>query len=68
MVSDRAKALIKLAVEGLGCVSVPDLFHALRSLGQPIGSAIGRQQSRLAKQSQTLKAQQEKAKTEAQFF
>lgn len=66
MVSDRAKALIKLAVEGLGCVSVPDLFHALCSLGQPIGSAIGRQQSRLAKQSQTLKAQQEKAKTEAQ--
>jgi hypothetical protein len=66
MVSDRAKALIKLAAEGLGCVSVPDLFHALRSLGQPIGSAIGRQQSRLAKQSQTLKAKQETAKTEAQ--
>ena len=65
MVSDRAKALTKLAAEGLGCVSVADLFHALRSLGQPIGSAIGRQQSRLAKQSQTLKAKWETAKTEA---
>ncbi len=30
MVSDRAKALIKLATDGLGCVSVPDLFHVLR--------------------------------------
>lgn len=65
MVSDRAKALTKLAAEGLGGVSVADLFHALRSLGQPIGSAIGRQQSRLAKQSQTLKATWKTAKTEA---
>ena len=55
MVSDRAKALIKLAVEGLGCVSVPDLFHALRALGQPIGSAIGRQIARLAKQVQSVR-------------
>jgi len=39
MVSDRAKALVKLATEGLGCVSVADLFHALRALAQPIGSA-----------------------------
>jgi hypothetical protein len=28
LVSDRAKALVKLALEGLGCHSVPDLFHA----------------------------------------
>lgn len=65
MVSDRAKALIKLATEELGCVSVPDLFHALRSLGQPIGTAIGRQQARFAKQSQTLQAKWKTAKTEA---
>ena len=55
MVSDRAKALIKLAVDGLGCVSVPDLFHALRALAQPIGSAIGRQSAHLAKQGQSLR-------------
>ncbi|MEM8807177.1 MAG: DUF6399 domain-containing protein [Cyanobacteria bacterium P01_G01_bin.38] len=65
MVSDRAKALIKLATEELGCVSVADLFHALRSLGQPIGSALGRQQARFAKQNQTLQAKWETAKTEA---
>jgi len=50
LVSDGAKALIKLALEGLDCASVPDLFHALRSLGQPLGSAIGRQLSQLRKQ------------------
>lgn len=65
MVSDRAKALIKLATEGLGCVSVADLFHALRSLGQPFGSALGRQQARFAKQHQTLQVKWETAKTEA---
>src|SRR6202040_3903723 len=27
LVSDRAKALIKLAHTGLGCPSIPDLFH-----------------------------------------
>ena len=57
MVSDRAKALIKLATEALGCVSVADLFHALRALAQPIGSAIGCQQARLAKLVLALKAQ-----------
>jgi len=56
MVSDRAKALIKLATDGLGCVSVADLFHALRNLGQPIGSALGRQQASLAKPLNALKA------------
>jgi hypothetical protein len=56
MVSDRAKALIKLATDGLGCVSVADLFHALRTLGQPIGSALGRQQASVAQQLKALKA------------
>jgi hypothetical protein len=27
MVSDRAKALIKLAEKGFDCLSIPDLFH-----------------------------------------
>ncbi|MEM9214709.1 MAG: DUF6399 domain-containing protein [Cyanobacteria bacterium P01_F01_bin.150] len=49
MVSDGAKALIKLAIEGIGCVSVPDLFHAMRSLGKPIVGALGRQQGQLNK-------------------
>lgn len=65
MVSDRAKALIKLATDGLGCVSVADLFHALRALGQPIGSALGRQQAQLVKQMNTLKAKWEAAQDDA---
>src|SRR5215471_5389729 len=32
MVSDRAKALIKLAHTGLGCLSIPDLFHLSHDL------------------------------------
>ena len=64
MVSDRAQALIKLVAEGLGCPSVADLFHALRTVGQPLGAAIGRQQASLAKQIQTLKATAATAKTE----
>jgi len=65
MVSDRAKALIKLATDGLGCVSVSDLFHALRALGQPISSALGRQQAQFIKQMNTLKAQWESAQDDA---
>ena len=57
MVSDGAKALIKLALEGLDCVRVADLFHALRALGQPLGSALGRQYSQLKKQQSKLSEQ-----------
>lgn len=50
LVSDRAKALVKLALEGLGCRSIPDLFHALRELSKAIGSPLALQLSRLDKQ------------------
>ncbi|MEM9092465.1 MAG: DUF6399 domain-containing protein [Cyanobacteria bacterium P01_F01_bin.53] len=53
LVSDGAKALVKLAVSGLGCTSVADLFHAMRALGKPIGQG-------LASQTAALKKQQEK--------
>ncbi|MGB8702511.1 MAG: DUF6399 domain-containing protein, partial [Thermosynechococcaceae cyanobacterium] len=42
-VSDRAKALIKLAEQAWGCPSLPDLFHALRGLSQGIGQELARQ-------------------------
>ena len=32
LVSDRAKALIKLAETGLGCLSIPDVFHLIHDL------------------------------------
>jgi len=50
LVSDRAKALVKLALEGLGCRSVPDLFHALYDLGKQLGAHLGRQTSKLEQQ------------------
>jgi hypothetical protein len=45
---------VKLAVSGLGCVSVADLFHALRALGRPIGRALGSQYAALQKQHNKL--------------
>jgi len=50
LVSDRAQALVKLAFEGLGCRSIPDLFHALHvepanwltpsATVEPVGQAV----------------------------
>jgi hypothetical protein len=41
LVSDRAKALLKLALTGLGCPSVPELFHAMRDLANGMGLSLG---------------------------
>lgn len=57
LVSDGAPALIKLALSGLGCVNVSDLFHAMQALGRPMGSALGRQVSALEKQTDHLEQQ-----------
>jgi hypothetical protein len=40
VVSDRAKALIKLAETGLECLSVPDLFHLMQDLAKSYSLAI----------------------------
>jgi hypothetical protein len=40
VVSDRAKALIKLAHTGLGCLSIPDLFHLSHDLAKGYTLAI----------------------------
>src|SRR5688572_29225320 len=42
LVSDRAKALVKLGRTGLGCLSVPDLFHVIHELVKGYGLAISR--------------------------
>jgi len=59
-VSQRWGKSIKLALSGLGCPSLPDMFHLLYALSKSIGSAIARQQVQLQKQHQGL---QEKLKT-----
>jgi predicted DNA-binding transcriptional regulator AlpA len=53
-VSDGAKALVKLATDGLSSVNVADLFHGLRALGQPMGQAFSRQLAGLNKQIEKL--------------
>src|SRR2546425_2654633 len=40
LVSDRAKALIKLAETGLECLSVPDVFHLIHDLVKSYALAI----------------------------
>jgi len=57
MVSDGAKALIKLALSGLNCPNVPDVFHLMRDLSKSMGAAISLQQSRLHKEQVALMAQ-----------
>ena len=42
MVSDRAKALIKLAEHGLECLSMPDFFHFMHDVVKSYSLAIGR--------------------------
>jgi hypothetical protein len=56
LVSDGARAIIKLATNDLGCDSIPDLFHLMRALSKPMGSALARQQARLQKQEESLKS------------
>lgn len=54
MVSDGARALVKLALDGLKCPTVPDVFHMLRDFSKSIGSTIGLQKARLQKEYTAL--------------
>jgi hypothetical protein len=56
LVSDGAKALVKLALSGLGCPSLPDVFHLLYALSKSMGSALARQRVQLQNQQQALQA------------
>jgi Family of unknown function (DUF6399)/IclR helix-turn-helix domain len=74
LVSDRAKALVKLAHTGLGCLSIPDLFHLSHDLAKGYSLAIfghlrqatqaleqARQRLESLQASQTNRAQVEQA-------
>ena len=58
VVSDRAPALIKLALKGIGCKSIPDLFHASNEIVKLLGLSLNRKhaavQENLAKSTATL--------------
>ena len=48
-VSDRARQLIKLAVQGFSCPSIPDLFHASNDLVKLFGLNLNRKKARIQK-------------------
>jgi len=58
VVSDRAKALIKLALKGIKCLSVPDLFHASNEIVKLLGLNLNRKlnsiQAKIEKTSAVL--------------
>lgn len=53
-ISDRAKALIKMAVTGFDCDSGADLFHAQQDMSRWLGAKIGRRASNAEKQLHTV--------------
>ena len=64
LVSDRAKALIKLGPQWLGCRSIPDLFHAIHELAKgyslSIESRLKQANQRFEKATQALSQMQAK--------
>ena len=70
LVSDRAKALVKLAQTGLGCLSIPDMFHLSHELAKGYALSIfGRlrqAQQALAQARQRLEAWQASSPGSAQ--
>jgi Family of unknown function (DUF6399)/IclR helix-turn-helix domain len=80
LVSDRAKALVKLAQAGLDCLSIPDLFHLshdlakgyalsifgrLRQAQQALAQARQRLQALPVSQAESAQGQQAQASVEA---
>ena len=60
LVSDRAKAIIKLALNDLGTNSISDLFHVLYDLNRSIGFELSCLSTRLEKQILRAKLNQNK--------
>jgi hypothetical protein len=56
LVSDRAKALIQLAEQGLECLSMPDFFHVIHDIIKSYSLAMGRHLSQA--HQELMKAQE----------
>ncbi|CAK8711726.1 hypothetical protein GMJAKD_10880 [Candidatus Electrothrix aarhusensis] len=61
MVSDRAKALIKLALDGLECEHNADVFHGMYEISKWMGSTLGRRKSMAKRQLNKYELRLEKA-------
>jgi Family of unknown function (DUF6399) len=59
-VSDRAKALIKLAVTGFDCQSGADLFHAQQDVSKWLGATLGRRHEKAKIQLETAEEMSQK--------
>ena len=68
VVSDRAKALIQLAEQGLECLSMPDFFHVVHEIVKSYSLAIGQRwrhaQQELTKAKEALARRQGRHHTE----
>ena len=59
-VSDRAKALIKLAITGFECQSGADLFHAQHDISKWLGGTLGRRHEQAKNQLENAQAMSQK--------
>jgi hypothetical protein len=66
-VSDRAKGLIKLALQDLNCPSVADLFHALQDLCRGLGREIAQRLFRVNRRLNHLGDKPETAELKLQL-
>jgi len=68
VVSDRAKALIKMAVTGFKCESGADVFHAQQDASRWLGAKVGKHQTSAEKKVDiTQKAEQKPSKKQTGF-
>ena len=64
-ISDRAKALIKMAVTGFGCESGADVFHAQQDASRWLGAKLGKRVTHAEKDMATAQAAEDKAAKKA---
>jgi Family of unknown function (DUF6399) len=66
VISDRAKALIKMAVTGFGCESGADVFHAQQDVSRWLGARLGKRVSQTEKELAVAQAAEDKAAKKAE--
>ena len=68
VVSDRARALIKMAVTGFKCESGADVFHAQQDVSRWLGARLGKRTSAAQKELELAQKQEKKAVKKAHGF
>ena len=62
VISDRAKALVKMAVTGFECKSGADVFHAQQDVSRWLGARTGKRLSKAQKQMEKVQARESRIK------